>query len=299
MQFKKRFYKTRRFYFFVIALPLLYGLNAYLYRQYLIEMYMRWQLRNQSIIVSFTTTPTRINKIESTVATLLKQNISVDALYLCIPHHFKRDNSTYAIPKWLSENKKIKILRTQDYGPGTKLLGVLEKIQLPSDAIVITVDDDVYYPKNLFLQLAYAAKKNPQRAVGIFGVDLDYVANGVLNSASEMGFIKRHDSAGEVDVLQGIAGIAYKAQFFKEDIFNLEQIPSCKFVDDMYFSFYLAKNGFLRYALKNDFINVFAIDWHHELGLGQDALHKQDPKPVFKHQQCLADLKNLYPNVQF
>lgn len=96
-----------------------------------------------------------------------------------MPYVFKRKNVPYTIPTWLEKKQVITILRSKDYGPATKLLGTLAIFDLPSDTIIITVDDDVYYPDNLILQLAYKAKQNPNRAMKVLWVpNPDYDNNG-------------------------------------------------------------------------------------------------------------------------
>ncbi len=284
---------------YLALLTVLATLNAIYNKQPFVELYMRWRLLGQPIVVSFTTTPTRLNKIQPTVKTILKQNLNVDAIYLNVPYFSKRDNAPYTIPDWLRDEKKITILRTQDYGPGTKLLGLLEQTDLKPNTIIITVDDDVFYPNNLFLQLAYKAMQNPNYAVGISGVDPDYDSQGLISTKSQMGTIERYDQQGFVSILQGYGGIAYRRSFFKEDIFDLDQMPICRNTDDMFFSFYLAKNAHPRLMLRNDYINIYPILWYNSIGTDTDALHKQTPKPAFKNRDCVAALKAQNPGVVF
>lgn len=52
------------------------------FHQNMIEQYMGFTLRDEHIIVTFSTTPNRINEIEPTVKTILKQNIKVDGIYI-------------------------------------------------------------------------------------------------------------------------------------------------------------------------------------------------------------------------
>lgn len=275
-----------------IALCALIILNALYNRQLFVELYMRFRLRDQHIVLALTTTPYRINKTALTLATLVSQNIRLDTIYLSIPHKFARDGSDYVIPEWLSNDKRFTILRTEDYGPGTKLLGLLEQVKLPPKTIIVTVDDDVFYPKNLALQLAYQSMLNPNYAIGISGVDPEYDQDNAIATTSPMGLIKRYERDGMVTILQGYGGIAYRAEFFDPSIFELlKNSPECRYVDDIYFASYLARRGIKRRMLKNQFIDVYEIQWFHRLGTGDDALHKQIPKPAFKHRACVERLQ--------
>lgn len=263
-------------------------------------MYMSFSVRNENIVVSFTTTPHRINKIQDTVATILKQNANVYKLYIAIPHVFKRDNIAYEIPTWLLNHPKIHILRTDDYGPATKILGVLSNIKLSPETIIITIDDDIKYPKNTVLQLAYMAKQHPDSVIGLAGVNPIYNDNGILISNNIGGFTKVSGSNTKTSILQGFAGIAYRRSFFDSDIFDITNSPQeCINSDDVYLSFYLARKNISRLVLSNLFIEKNNINYDNPVGLRNDALHKLSPSPSEKHRACIAYLKSTYSNVAF
>lgn len=270
------------------------------FHQQLVEAFMRFSLRNEFIVISLSTTPYRIGKIQDTVETILNQNIKIDAIYLSIPYIFKRDNLRYTIPEWLYKHNQIKIIRTKDYGPATKLLGVLEQIKLPKNAILITMDDDITYPKNAVLHLAFAAMRNPTMALGISGANFLYDDNGILNDDAYGGIREVPKESKYASILRGFAGVAYRPSFFHEDIFNIENtIEDCKRSDDLYLSFYLAKYNIKRKVVRNIYVNKESIDYDNEVGLQADALHKLSPAPSFKHRSCLTFMKGADPHVAF
>lgn len=275
-----------------VLLATLVLINIIFYRQFFIEQWMRYQLSDEYIIVALSTTPYRINSIAPTLDTLLQQNAKIQHIYLSVPYIFKRDNLEYKIPNWLLNNPHITILRTTDYGPATKLLGVLEKVQLPPDAIIVTVDDDVLYPKNLVLQLAYKAQQHPNSAVGVLGAYYDPNA--------ELGLTKTSQADALVDILQGYTGVAYRRKFFKTDIFDITKSPTaCVNSDDIYISYYLAKNNIPRQVLRNNYINPCKINWHTDIGTDNNSLHMLPVKPAAKHLACMTYLQKNYPHVDF
>lgn len=270
------------------------------FQQFFTESWMRWQLRNETVIIAFSTTPYRINNMQDTVDTILKQSLPVAAVYLSVPEVFKRDNIPYEIPEWLNKQKRISILRTEDYGPATKLLGVLEHATLPSDAIIITLDDDIKYPKNTVLQLAYKAYKNPDRAIAICGSNPEYDDTGAIAANSKTGIRKNIRPNALVSIAQGFAGVAYRKGFFNEKIFAINDAPKeCINSDDVYISYYLAQQKIPRQILNNKFIGYSKIDWDNELSLSDNALHKLVPTPRDKHSKCISYLKKQQPNVEF
>lgn len=275
-------------------------MNVWHFRQNVIERWMQFNLRNEHIVISLSTTPYRINELEPFLDKLLQQKGNVAAIYLNVPYVFKRKNIPYTIPTWLEQKKGITILRCEDYGPGTKLLGTLANVDLPSDTIIITVDDDVFYPDNLILQLAYKAKLTPNRAIGIIGANPDYDTYGNIPFDSELGLIKIKTADALVSILQGYAGIAYRKNFFDDAVFDITSTPAdCINSDDIYLSFYLARNGIQRQVLRNNYINGCKIYWETETGTNNTALHNLIPKPADKHRSCINYLKQQTPEVEF
>ncbi len=270
------------------------------FHQFLIEQYIRLQIRNEHVVISFSTTPYRIDQMQSTLETILNQNTKVDAIYLAVPYVFLRDNTKYVIPAWLQDNPKIIVIRTEDYGPATKLLGVLKHIKLDPDTIIITMDDDIKYPKSTVLHLAYKAKKYPNEAIGIAGGDLDYDTNGNLLANKIGGLISQTQSDAKTTLLQGFASIAYRRKFFNDEIFEISKAPrECINSDDFYLSFHLARNNIPRRILSNRYINKLKINYSNDIGHGEDALHNLIPTPSDKHRICINYMKKIYPDVTF
>lgn len=285
---------------YIIVLITLITTNIYYHRHFFIQKWMHYAVKDQHVVISLTTTPYRINNIQPTIDSLLAQNINIKNIYLSIPHKFKRDNLEYVIPKWLLENSKVTILRTEDYGPATKLLGVLEKKILPSNAIIIVVDDDAIYPDNLALNLAYKAKFNPDRAIGIMGANPDYDEHGEIKKDSALGLIKIKKADALVSILQGYAGVAYRSYFFDESIFEVVNTNTdCFNSDDIFLSFYLAKHNIARQVLRNKYITSCNIMWETNMAVGNTALHKLTRTPTQKHHGCIAYLQQKYPGVKF
>jgi hypothetical protein len=268
--------------------------------RYLSEYNLRQQLRKEYIVVTLSTTPHRIAKIAPFLESILRQNITIQHIYLNIPHIFKRDNLTYQIPAWLTANDRITILRTTDYGPATKLLGLLEQVTLPRDAIIITLDDDIYYPKNYVMHLAAKASQHPNTAVGMAGAEPYYDLHGLIDIHSEIGLIKKYKHTESATILEGFAGVAYRTYFFDADIFEINNFPEeCVQSDDIYFSFYLARKNIMRLTAANKYASVAHLkNYYNPVGMGTDALHNL-VQPAIKHRACIAFLKNKFSNVTF
>lgn len=276
-------------------------LTTLVLKQSIVEGYMIWRLKKTNIVVSLTTTPYRINKMSAVIDSLTGQNAPIKAIYLSVPYEFKRDNLSYDIPNWLVNNQRVTILRTRDYGPSTKLLGLLSTTKLDPDTIIVTVDDDIIYPKNAILHLAYQAFQHPGDAVGLSGADLYNSIELVAKHDAGLGLKRRSNYTGLVTILQGYAGIAYHASFFHDDIYEIETFPaSCINSDDLTFAFYLQSHNIPRRSIANKYIDTSKINSETTLATSADALQKLTPLPPDKHAACLNYLEgkyNAYPKI--
>ena len=115
--------------------------------------------------VSMTTIPSRIFYIYKTIDSILLQTHLPEKIYVNIPKYYKRFNKTIisCYPNLTSEMyelEKIKLkyksiveinIIDDDYGPGTKLLGLLTiNNKYNNDDFVLLIDDDVIYKKDAF-----------------------------------------------------------------------------------------------------------------------------------------------------
>jgi hypothetical protein len=107
-------------------------------------------------IVSFTTSPTRINKCSQMIHSILDQTRKPDLFLLNIPEKFARTGETYIVPKYI--RKSLTVNRIQyDYGPATKLVPTVmyltdstrEREFDPDHTRIIYLDDDIAYPKRM------------------------------------------------------------------------------------------------------------------------------------------------------
>ena len=128
------------------------------------------------IYVSLTTIPQRVKNLNKSIESLLNQSQKPDKIFINIPFKYKRFTETInddQIPKF--DNNLIEITRCEDYGPGTKLLGSLNKLKRNS-LIILADDDNIYedymiekffYYYSLFPNNSYSFYVHP---LGNFGV---------------------------------------------------------------------------------------------------------------------------------
>ena len=108
------------------------------------------------IIVSFTTSPTRINKCGPMINSILDQTRKPNLFLLNIPKEFARTGESYVIPKYIRKSLTVNQIAT-DYGPATKILPAVMYLRDsehastydPDHTRIIYLDDDIAYPKRM------------------------------------------------------------------------------------------------------------------------------------------------------
>ena len=119
------------------------------------------------IYVSISTIPQRIKNLNSTVQSLLNQTLKPDKIFINIPLKYKRFEETVAdnqIPKF--NNNVVEITRCEDCGPGTKLLGSLNKLE--KNSLLILADDDHIYEDFMVEKFVQYYSTEPNNAYSFY-----------------------------------------------------------------------------------------------------------------------------------
>ena len=119
------------------------------------------------IYVSLSTIPQRIKNLHQSVDSLLKQTKKPDKIFINIPNKYKRFDEIVhdsQIPKF--SDSRIEITRCEDCGPGTKLLGSLNKLN--KDSLIILADDDHLYEDYMIEKFYYFYSKAPDNAYSFY-----------------------------------------------------------------------------------------------------------------------------------
>jgi len=119
------------------------------------------------IYVSLTIIPERVKNLSKTVNSLLSQKKEPDKIFINVPKKYQRFNEIIEdnqIPQFNSE--KVEVVRCEDCGPGTKILGSIDKME--KDSMVILVDDDNIYEDYMIEKFLYFFKKAPNNAYSFY-----------------------------------------------------------------------------------------------------------------------------------
>ena len=106
-------------------------------------------MRN-NFCISLTSIPSRFGSVKEVIKSLNKQSIRPNKIFLNIPYNYKRFPEIKDINLDIFKdikNDNFEINRSEDYGPGTKLLGSINSLK--NFDFVILVDDDHYYHQRM------------------------------------------------------------------------------------------------------------------------------------------------------
>ena len=195
------------------------------------------------VIVGITTIPSRLPSLLPTLKSLLLQNVPPSRILLHLPTHSRRERVEYSVPEELKGLEVIRIIRSPDWGPATKILPAL--LDSGADQRVVAVDDDRIYRPTLLEDLLEASERHPDAAVGCFGliVPLDRIdrRRGLVGrtidglrygrGVSLRGSRLRHPLP--VDILHGYGGMLVRPRFFDlERVADLDGAPDAAWLED-------------------------------------------------------------------
>lgn len=215
-----------------------------LHRADLAALDRAWQSSDKTsgVIVTLTSTPSRLPRIGLTVKSLLRQSSLPQRIVVNLPHFSKREQCDYDVPDWLQGLKSVEIHRCEDIGPATKLLPSLNRF--PQGTKLLAVDDDRIYHAGMIACLQGAANRHPGCALGMSGWSVPddlidrpttVVSNVLMRSPAPIR-ATRLSEMREVDILQGMSGYLVRADFFdmKSILDYGDAPPAAFFVDDVW-----------------------------------------------------------------
>lgn len=172
-------------------------------------------------VVSFTSISSRINRVEKTVKSILNQTVKPQSINLYI------SSGPYLIDEGIEKKSEIlkiifdlgvNIYFTKNIGPYRKQYPVIEQLRrfhAPNNTPIITIDDDVIYPKNIFENLLKDFDVN-NAVVAHRGREIT-ISNTNKKIDKYKNFIIPTKKTSLSNIGTGKNGIAYKLGYFPVD----------------------------------------------------------------------------------
>ncbi|MAF63144.1 MAG: hypothetical protein CL680_17025 [Blastomonas sp.] len=199
---------------------------------------------DNDIIVSLTTLPSRINSLDLTLTSLLKQSHLPSKIVVWITK--KIDRSYISDDVLAFENHGVEFRFVDDVGPHTKLIYALKEF---GDNRIVTVDDDIIYPPNMIKCLMSASAFSPQSICANWARELAFDTEGKVKGIRDGKLLtpplleKEIEQSSSFDHVEnklafpyGTSGVLYPPGCFDSVVFNFELFKKlCPKEDDIWF----------------------------------------------------------------
>ena len=235
---------------------LYHNINSYMWRAYtVIKTFIYKRLikfpsdglnttekREHKIIVSLTSYPARINAVPYAILSMLRQTMKPDKIILWLgTGKFPDDRLPEIFERVKASGVDIEF--REDLGPHTKYFYAVQ--EYPDD-IVITVDDDHIYDRNLIERLYRSYMKQPGcvHALTVARITFDDGGNMRKYVEWEHPYAGNPGSTSHLYMAFGVGSVLYPPHSLPAETFNLETMKRlCPKADDIWLKFMEIKNG--------------------------------------------------------
>ena len=200
-------------------------------------------LRNPRLIVSLTSFPARIKTVSETIQSVLNQGVKADAVILWLDEE-QFPEKERDLPSRLLQLKKygLSIRWCHDIRSFKKLIPALK--EFPED-VIVTIDDDVYYPPTWLGNLYQSYLRNPNMVHCNRSSRMLFDKEGYPRPYNDWGesFIYEH-AVGYDILMTGVGGVLYPPHCLYKDADKEELFMSlANKADDIWFWAMAVLNG--------------------------------------------------------
>lgn len=187
--------------------------------------------RRTKIIVSMTSIPSRIESLSYCIESLLSQTMTPDKIILWIDKDKFKDVNIEDKFSLLIE-RGLEIRYCEDLKPHTKYFYALQEF---NDSLVITVDDDIYYPENLVERLVNEHNKNPKNIICWRAHEITFKKEQILSYKMWNMLAPGYKNTSNLLLATGVGGVLYPPNCFGEIAFNKDIFMRiCPTADDLW-----------------------------------------------------------------
>ena len=184
------------------------------------------------VIVSLTTYTKRINAVDYTLCSIFSQSILPNKIVLTLIEN-EFPNGEKSIPSKILKLKKrgLEILwAQQNLKPHNKYYYTMEKY---SESIIVTVDDDILYPRHTIKKLLNGYQHFPSAISAISTLKFKTEKNIVLPYSQAILCYDTFIMEPRFDLCaEGYAGVLYPPNILPRETFNKENILECAAIHD-------------------------------------------------------------------
>lgn len=229
---------------------MIFRLNLVIFRKFLCGAYLHslekskeyglnQKQREQKVIASLTTFPKRINKVWIAIETIMGQTEKPDVIELWLAQE-QFPGGIESLPESLKKQMQrgLSVRFCQDLRSHKKYYFAMQN---HPDAVVITFDDDIFYPKDTVQKLMELHRKHPEQVIGMSCPK--FTGNDLLDPLNwdmQMGESVAQQNLG----VCGCAGTLFPPQALHPNAFEIENMKKlCFLADDLWLTAMTYRNG--------------------------------------------------------
>lgn len=173
--------------------------------------------RDTPIIVSLTSYEARFKDLEISLYSLLNQSLKPDKIILWLSDEFKSINDLpYEITKYIKNGLEIRFVK--DIGSYTKVIYTLKEFP---EAIIVTADDDIYYPKKWLEKLYHSYIAHP-KDIQVHRAHRVKIKDNKILPYEKWDKHVLEESARFDNFLTGVGGVLYPPKCFIPEVFRYD-----------------------------------------------------------------------------
>lgn len=216
------------------------------------------EVKDHEIIVSLTTIPSRINIVPVCIESLLRQRYKPNRIILWLS---ETELNEKKLPDSLLKLKDrgLEIRFCKDIRSHTKYFYALKE---NPDAILVTVDDDIFYPSNMLKVLINIHKMYPEYIICNRAHKILFDDDKNIKKYSEWCWESPGFQGPSHSLLQtGVYGVLYPPKSLNEEVLNKEKfLKLCPKADDIWLKIMAVLNGTMVMKVKPRSRNFIIIN---------------------------------------
>ena len=181
--------------------------------------------RDCQLIVSLTSYDERFTELPKTLYSLLNQDLKPDRVILWLDDKYTLIDLPYNISRFIKHGLEVRFV--EDIGSYTKVIYAFKEFK---DSIIVTADDDIYYPKDWLkkLYLSYIAHPEDIQVHRAHRVNLDLPYEKWEKHVVD-------ESARYDNFLTGVGGVLYPPNCFSKEVLRDDIfLKDCPKADDIW-----------------------------------------------------------------
>lgn len=237
--------------------------------------------RDKEITISLTSHSFRVDKVHLTIQSLMDQELKADRIVLYLGESEFNESK---IPNDLKimVDRGLTIEYQKDIGPYTKLVPALR--QYPND-LIVTVDDDLIYPRSFLRKLYEAYIKEPQFIHCYRMHYMRFDGNGKIDNYRNWDLESSVTEPGFLVFPTGVGGVLYPPNSLNDEVLNEEAFLNlAPGADDVWFKAMSLLNGVKCKKIDSDIMNhnnSITIRSTQEIGLyHQNLINDKNDKKI-------------------